>query len=170
LEKKLLFVLVGLLVFSSFSYSQTKDDYGEFGGTYCTVKGSEGSFSGWGLNLAGITYFSNTVGLGVYGNVVYAVPYEDVNVILINMLLGPSFKFIKTEQFSIPITVGFSAVYGFLFGGGGSGQAYNFGVGANLSLEVKLSETMHLYGRIQGAYGFLGGGSLVIAPSIGIGF
>ena len=170
MEKKLLFLLIGLFIFLSFGYSQTKDDYYEFGGTYCTVRGSDDSFSGWGLNLAGITYYSNTVGLGVYGNVVYAEPYKNITVIFSNMLLGPSFKFLRTEQFSIPIAFGVSGVYGLVVGGGEMLQAFNVGVGANLTVEVKLSETMHLYGRIQGAYGFLGEGSLVIAPSIGIGF
>jgi len=152
------------------SHQQASYDGGSFelGGTFYTVINGSDSMLGGGINIAGVSYFNNIVGFGSYGNIIYYPSSNMVN-IDIDALIGPSLKLLRTDQFSMPIAIGIWLNYAVSFGPLGLLNAFNVGAGANLTAEIKLAQKVHLYGRIQGAYGFLNG-SVFIAPCIGIGF
>jgi len=125
-----------------------------------------------GFNIAGISYFDNTIGVGAYGNLIYGFGRG----LIADALVGPAFRFIRTGWFSMPVAVGLALNYAVSFVPPSSyeskskiSQAFNVGVGANLTAEFKLSQKLHLYARIQGAYGFLPG-RFFFAQSAGVGF
>jgi hypothetical protein len=130
------------------------------------LAGSNASFFGGGINIAGITYFTAMVGIGAYGNIMYA-PANGVSIVVVDILLGPAFKLVENEQFSLPVSAGLFADYVFAFGSGDTAAGINVGAGANITGEIRLSQGIQLYGRLQSAYGFLGGG-LTITPCIGV--
>ncbi|GHU78103.1 hypothetical protein FACS189462_1880 [Spirochaetia bacterium] len=169
MKKKLLFVVLGITMLSVFGYAQTnqKSHY-ELGGTFM-INTSTDLLIGGGINFAGISYYWDTVGLGSYAGLMYA-PYKGAHIIVLDLLFGPVFKITINERFKLPIAAGAYIDYLFAFGPGGAARGFNIGAGANITAEYSLNEKIHIYGRIQGTYAFLGGGDLFITPSIGIGF
>jgi hypothetical protein len=166
MKKRMMFVLVGLLAFVSFGFTQGF----EIGGTYGRFSSDDLSVSAFGLNIAGTGAITETIGYGVYGNIMYGT-YKDVSLIPIDLLIGPTFKVINNGSFALPIAVGFYMINSFAFGEDAAGRGFNIGAGGNITAELKFGRNMHLYIRLQGAYEFLGDvGELVIEPSIGIGF
>jgi hypothetical protein len=165
MKRKTGLALVVFLLFSGICFAQGF----EVGGSIFIVSADGVSGFGGGLNIAGTQYFTDTIGYGVYGNIMYG-SYKGVSLIPIDLLVGPVFKVINNERFTLPIAVGLYAVNYFAFGDGGAIKMFNIGIGGNISAEIKFTGNMYLYLRLQGAYAFLGEGVLMITPSIGIGF
>lgn len=152
------------------SQQQASYDGGSFelGVTYYMNNYEGRSVSGVGINIADVIYFNNTIGLGSYANLIYCTA-DNVNAVSGNALIGPSFRLLRTDQFSIPIAIGVFLEYSYAFSSYASGSGFNMGAGGNLTAEIKLTQKVHLYGRIQFAYGFFDG-SVYIIPSFGVGF
>ncbi|MDR0412157.1 MAG: hypothetical protein LBH75_09350 [Treponema sp.] len=162
--KRLLFVLIGSLAFASFNFAQDS----EIGGTFL-FNSSTNTMIGGGLNIGGSSYFNDVVGMAYTGNIMYA-PYNGATVIIIDSLIGLSFKVVDNDDFSLPIAVGPYIDYVFAFGESGAARGLNVGVGGSITAKIKTSETLKLYARFQGAYAFLGGGELFLTPCIGLAF
>jgi hypothetical protein len=165
MKRKIGLVLLVFLMTSGICFAQGF----EIGGSVFIASSGSGSIFGGGLNIAGTGYFTDTIGYGIYGNIMYGAS-EGVSLIPIDLLIGPAFKVVNNNRFALPIAVGFYMIRAFAFGEGVAGEGFNLGVGGNITAEIKFSGNMHLYLRLQGAYGFLGGGEFMIIPSIGIGF
>ncbi|MDR0645271.1 MAG: hypothetical protein LBG05_10300 [Treponema sp.] len=127
------------------------------------------SISGGGLNIAGTSYFSDVIGWGTYGNILYA-SYESVSIIVVDILTGPVFNVIGDRTFALPIAVGLYVIEPFFFGDDAAGRGFNIGVGGNITADISFGGSTYLYIRLQVAYEFLGGGETMITPSIGLGF
>jgi hypothetical protein len=171
--KKLLLVMAGIIIFAGFGYAQiNQDNYYELGGTFMMivpVSSEYQSLVGGGINFAGVTFFSDVMGIGSYVNFVYGSA-DTVSAFIVDGLLGPVFRAIQGERFSLPVTIGLNFNYALAFSSTASAQGFNVGVGASITANYRLNEKMHLYARLQSAYGFLGDGEVYITPSIGIGF
>jgi hypothetical protein len=171
--KKLLLVIAGITIFAGFCYAQiNQNNYYEFGGTFMVIAPLSPDYSsivGGGINFAGITFFNDVFGIGTYANFVYGST-DAVSAIVIDGLIGPVFRVIHGERFSLPIAVGLNVDYALAFSSTATAKGFNIGAGANITAGYRLNEKMHLYGRLQFAYDFLGGGEVYITPSIGIGF
>jgi hypothetical protein len=172
MKKRLLFGLLGLVMLSAFAYAQSDRSDVEIGGTFLIFKPVSQEYSslrGGGVNFAAISYLGDVAGLGVYLNLAGGSA-GGATLVLLDALIGPTFKIGGDSPFSLPIAIGLNADYGFVFGSGEARKGFNIGIGANITARIQTGEKMHLYARMQGAYGFLGGGELFITPSIGIGF
>lgn len=165
MKKSVLFFLLVLVVGASVCFA----DGFELGGTVLVLSGEGQSIFGGGLNLASTSYFTQNIGLGIFGNIMYA-PASGVSLIAIDTLIGPAFRIVDNGTLSLPISAGLYAVYAFAFGEGGAAKGFNVGAGGNITAQVKFSQSMYFYARFQADYGFLAGGELFITPSIGIGF
>jgi hypothetical protein len=133
------------------------------------LNSSTDTITGGGLNFAGTGYLNNTLGYGIYGNVMYA-SYKDTSLIVLDTLIGVVFRVIRTDTFALPIAAGFYIDYPYAFNSLGVAKGFNAGAGVNITAQIKLSERIHLYGRLQGAYAVLDGGEIFVTPCIGIGF
>jgi len=126
---------------------------------------------GVGLNVAGSTFFNDFLGIGLYGNILYALGTPDGVIVLpIDLLIGPVFRIVNSGSFALPVALGFYAVNTFAIGGNGFARGFNIGVGGNASAEIKLGGSTHFYIRLQGAYELLNANEVVLTPSVGIGF
>jgi hypothetical protein len=139
----------------------------EIGGSVFIASSDVLSISGGGLNIAGTGYFTDTIGYGIYGNILYGT-YEDITIIPIDMLIGLAFKAVQNDKFTLPIAAGIYMVNSFAYGGGVAIEGFNIGFGANISAEIKLAGNTHFFLRLQGAFEF--GGEVILTPSIGIGW
>jgi hypothetical protein len=165
MKRKIVLTLMICLMGSVFCFAQSV----EIGGSGF-VASSEGiNVFGGGLNAAVIGYFTDIIGYGIYGNIMYGT-YEGVSVIPTDLLIGPVFRVINKERFSLPIGAGFYMISILAFGEEAAARGFNVGAGGNITAEIKFSKNMHLYLRLQGAYEFLGEQELMITPSVGIGF
>jgi len=165
MEKKLLCVLFILLAVSSFCFA----DSFEIGASGNVLVVDKDVSYGAGLNIAKTWYFNKTIGIGIYCNLLYPINSgRDSFSLDFNAMLGPVFKVFNNGTFSLPIAVGFYADRPFIFDDLGSGKV-NIGAGANITAEIG-GKSAYFYTRVQGAYGFLNGGEIVITPSIGVGF
>jgi hypothetical protein len=165
MKRKISLALLVFLTASGICFAQGF----EIGGSGFFASSDDVSISGVGLNLAGVSYFSDTVGLGFYGNILYGT-YGSVSVIAIDMLLGPAFNVIENSNFAVPVAVGLYVIEPFAFGDGAAVQGFNIGIGGNITADISFGGSTYLYLRLQVAYEFLGGGETMITPSIGIGF
>jgi len=169
MKNKLVFVLVVLLAVSASGFAQGF----EIGGSVFIATAGDVSVFGGGLNIAGTVYFTDIIGYGVYGNIMYG-NYEGISIIPVALLMGPAFMLVNNDKFALPVAVGLHLQRTFGFGSVEDTivavEAFDVGVGANVTAEFRLNARMRLYGRLQFTYGFLGGGEFTIIPSIGIGF
>jgi hypothetical protein len=171
MKKRLLCGLLCLVMAAALGYAQSGGGDIEIGGTFLVYKQMEADFSlkGGGLNFAVVSYFGNVGGLGLYLNLAGGAAGGET-LILLDGLIGPTFRIGGDSAFSLPIAIGLNLDYGYVIGSGQLRKGVNVGAGGNITARIKTGEKMHFYIRMQGAYGFLGGGELFITPSIGIGF
>jgi hypothetical protein len=91
-------------------------------------------------------------------------------------LLGPVFRLVDTERFTVPVSAGLYLSGGLLFDladiyAERTLPFFDCGPGFNITLEYRVNEKMYLYGRGQASITFNERNALIyISPSIGIGF
>ncbi|MDR3302567.1 MAG: hypothetical protein LBT01_08615 [Spirochaetaceae bacterium] len=170
--KKKILIGIGMVAFLFIAQAGFAQDF-EIGGTfmhYSSIGTNSASLVGGGLNIGATTYFGDTVGMGAYGNILYA-PYNSlVSVMVFDILLGVSFMIVDNEYFSLPFSFGAYFEDFYAFSPIATREGFNIGVGGNLTGKFKVSEAVKVYLRFQAAYTFLGGGEVFITPSIGLAF
>jgi hypothetical protein len=165
MKKRWLFVLFILLTASSFCFADGFDI--GVSGSYLSAE--DVAYSAAGLNIAGTLYFTAFFGIGIFGNILYAKS-DDASGIVVDALLGPVIKIISGRIFSLPVAIGAYGNYPLPFPlNDGMETKPNVGVGANIAIEMEFGRSNHFYFRVQGAYGFLNDGEIIITPSVGIG-
>jgi hypothetical protein len=169
-NKKLLLALVCIFVFSGFVHAQ-RDSTFQVGAAFLVAMPASGggSIIGGGVNLAGIHYFNNLIGLGTFTDFTYGIT-GGVSHLIIDALIGPVFRVINTDRFTLPLAAGLFFDYIYAFASGASANGFNIGAGANVTAQYRLGQKFYLYGRVQFGYAFLDGGEMFLTPSIGIGF
>jgi hypothetical protein len=161
MRKRIALVLVFLLALASAGFAHDID----IGGTFLFNKSTDTIYGG-GVNLGYTGYFTKMIGIGVYTNLMLTA-YNSKLLLIMDDLIGVSFKFIYTKIFSLPVAIGpyFDSVY--VADNKNSSTVFNFGIGGNVAAKIKISERSKLYARFQAAYTFFGGGEIWITPSIG---
>ena len=162
---KIIFTVLFLIIASAFVFGQNNaNNYFQLGGTFMVNSTSAVSIFSGGFNLAGNIFFNNYVGIGGYINLLIGSFYE-VSFLITDVLLGPAIRLVNTEQFRLPVALGVYTAGLYTK----SVNVFNLGIGANLTGEYRINQRMHLYGRYQFAFGFLGGKEFFNSFSIGIG-
>ena len=165
MKKRAVLVLVILLAASSICFADGFD----IGVSGAYLSDDEVSYFAGGLNIAGTVYFNDLFGIGIFGNILYAMG-DDSSGIVVDALLGPVIRIIHGRVFSLPIAVGAYGNYPLPFPLNDDMEIKpNVGVGMNVTAEVEFGRSNHFYFRVQGAYGFLNGGEVILTPSVGIG-
>ena len=165
MKKRWVLVLFILLTASSFSFADGFD----LGVSGSYLSSEDAVYFAGGVNIAGTVYFSDFFGIGVFGNILYA-KNDDASGIVVDALLGPVIKIISGRVFSVPVAFGVYGNYPLPFPLNDNMESKpNIGAGANIAAELEFGRNNHFYFRLQGAYGFLNGGEIILNPSFGIG-
>ena len=133
------------------------------------------------VNFAGTTFFTDTIGIGAYGNFLFPrearISVMGYSMTLnrsafdtltgFDLLAGPVFMLFNNGTFSLPLAAGVywshlgsSASVSLLgFNASASARSNQVGLGANLSGEYHLSQNIYLFGRFHFAVGLYGWGT-----------
>ena len=165
MKKRWGLVLFVLLTASSFCFADGFD----LGVSGSYLSDEDTAYFAGGVNIAGTVYFNDFVGIGIFGNILYAKS-DDASGIVLDAMLGPVIKIISGRVFSLPVAFGVYGNYPLPFLLNDNMEKHpNVGVGANAAAELEFGRNNHFYFRLQGAYGFLNGGEIILNPSFGIG-
>jgi hypothetical protein len=169
-----------LLFFSTalcFAGGQSHRETFDFGfGTHYTVEFPKPSgadvistVTSIAINFAGVSYYTDNIGFGAYANLLFPMSltaYADGEGITVyrnsydflfgmDLVLGPVFMLYKSEKSYFPLAAG---LHYYQLGGTTvdySVNAYEIGLGANLTLERHFNPRVYLYSRLQFAADFL---------------
>jgi hypothetical protein len=160
----------------------------------------DSDMTSFSLGFAGISPLNNFIALGCYDNFIF--PQElstttnglkvttkrgDYNSLFgFDMLLGPAFTLYSTGKVKIPLAAG---LHFFLLTSSAETATmtgFEFGAGANISVEYHFNSGVYIFGRVQGTWDFYAATTITTArqsvsnsgrltglgvnPNIGIGF
>jgi hypothetical protein len=141
------------------------------------------------INFAGISFFTETIGIGAYGNIlspqelrmtasgetitVNRSAYNSLSAL--DFLIGPVFMLYKNETFSLPLAAGLHWYFLSATTNTTSATSFKLGLGANITGEYHFNPNFFAYARFHFLYDFfeLGADGITswgIGPCIGIGF
>ena len=186
--KKLLIVV---LFFSAitFCFAKGQRDSFEIGLGYHsitekqTVEGIEvkTKVPSFAINFAGITFFTDTVGIGAYGNFLIPQKFElsamgetltvdrsAYDFLLgLDFLIGPAFMLYKSENFCLPLSVGLHLFQLWANTEIGNTKTNAFGLGTNITGEYHFNNVVYLYGRFQLSLDFYSWGKTEVYTGYG---
>ena len=167
MKKRLVFILFVLLAVSSFCFADGFD----IGTSVRTTLVAGETNIAIGLNTAGSVYFNNFIGIGIFGNISMTLALIRLPLIA-DALVGPVVRIVNTRYFTLPLAIGVYGYYPLSFQDIPDRKGFkpNIGAGMNIAAQINLGRVVHLYLRVQGAYGFLNGGEFIVNPSFGVGF
>jgi hypothetical protein len=115
------------------------------------------------VNFSGVSYFTGTVGLGVYGNLIFpsnmtlsasgqsvSVNRSDYDFLMaLDALIGPVFMLYKKDKLSLPLSVGIHYLRLWSVASAGSTDSTSFGLGANITQEYFFNKKIYIFVRLQ---------------------
>ena len=124
------------------------------------------------VNVAGIHYFSDRAGIGVYGNVLFPRKFKVTAqgqtaivdksaydmLMAADALLGPVFMLYRGESFCLPMSFGFHWYSLWTEAGSASTNLNQIGMGANIAGEYHFGPKVYAFARFQLSCDFYGWG------------
>jgi hypothetical protein len=115
------------------------------------------------INFAGETFFTDTVGIGAYGNLLFpqslklTAQGESVTVdrsaydflFALDFLIGPAFMLYKSDTFCLPLSAGIHWLQLWSVNDVASVTSSAIGLGVNITGEYHFNQTVYIYGRFQ---------------------
>jgi len=168
---KKIFVVSLLLFLCTLCFARGKRDSLELGLGYATfietsqVSGYEvkTEMPSFAINLSGISFFTDKIGLGAYGNIMFpqkitmsaagsssTIDRSAYDFLMsLDMLVGPVFVLYQNEKFALPLAAGFHYFHAWFVSSAGSVDGTKLGIGTNLTGEYHFTPNIYLLGRLQ---------------------
>jgi hypothetical protein len=119
--------------------------------------------STFAINYSGISYYTDKVGLGAYGNLIFpqkitisalgqsaSVERSAYDFLMaLDLLVGPSFMLYKNENFYLPLSAGIHFFQIWSVANSLSSNGTEIGLGANITGEYHFNNIVYLLARFQ---------------------
>jgi hypothetical protein len=173
-------IAVGCLLFymGLFCFAKGQRDSFEIGiGYHHSASGTEEentTIPSFAINFAGITFYTEKVGIGVYGNLIFPQEFRWTSqgqsttvdksaydfFFSMDFLFGPAFVLYKSETIYVPLSFGLSYSHfrtnvADVF----DSISHDIGLGSTIAGEFHFNPSVYAYGRFQFSYGFYAWGT-----------